>query len=187
MPAGFLERERMDEHRPRPSAQRRGDLARQQRRRRPRHEHLDPPLVQQPPHEPLPSRHELDLVEAPCDRRAGRLGREQAGVLVENEAELARGEVDQSLVLERQVGRQRRRAALGDQLTADLVQERGLPGTPHPEHGGGLARKPDSTVNAARRMRRRGGAQGLDKRFTEDLPEPGSGRFHEILLMRRRI
>ena len=53
MAAGFLERERMNEHRPRPSAQRRGDLARKQCRRRPRHEHLGASRVQQPAHEPL--------------------------------------------------------------------------------------------------------------------------------------
>ena len=187
MAAGFLERERMNEHRPRPSAQRRGDLARKQCRRRPRHEHLGASRVQQPAHEPLPSRHELDLVEAPQDGRAGRLGREQAGVFVENEAEVARGKIEQSLILERQVGHLRQGTAPGDDLGADLVQERGLPGATHPDDSRGLAGKPESTTNATGRVRRRWSAQRLGKLLAERLPEPGSGRFHYILLLRRRI
>ena len=106
------------------------------------------PRVQQPAHEPFPSRHELDLVEAPQDGRAGRLCREQAGVFVENEAEVARGKIEQSLILERQVGHQRQGTAPGDDVCADLVQERGLPCATHPDDGRGLAGKPESTTNA---------------------------------------
>ena len=173
MATGLLERERMDEHRPRPPPQRRRDLSRQQVCRRPGHEHLRSLLVEQPPHEPLPSRHELDLVEAPQHRRIGLLGGKQAGVLVENDPEVVRGESDQPLVLERQVGRKGQRAVPGRRFAANLMQERGLPGAAHPDDGRGFSRKPDSTVNVARRVRGRGGAQEFGKLLAEQLPKPG--------------
>ena len=83
--------------------------------------------------------------------------------------------------------RQRQGTALGDDLTANLMRELGLPGASHADDGGGLAWEPDSPANAARRMRRQGSVQGLSKPFAEYLREPGSGRSHGILLMRRRI
>jgi len=65
VPLRLFEAEREDGYFPGPPPHRGRDLAREERSRRARHEQLDFLRVKEPPHETLPARDDLDLVEAP--------------------------------------------------------------------------------------------------------------------------
>lgn len=103
----FGEAERVEHHRPRAAAQRRSDLTRKQRGRGTGHHDFGATPVQEAPHEALPARHGLDLVEAPEHRaRAVRVGH-AAAVLLQQKSELRAIQPRQEFVLEVHVRHER--------------------------------------------------------------------------------
>ena len=97
----LLEAEWMDQNLPGTAPQRSGDLSRQQGGRRPGDEDTGAFGVEQSPDEPLPSGHDLNLVETPRDGRgAVTRPRKPAVVLADQRAEVRGVETSQALVFE---------------------------------------------------------------------------------------
>ena len=88
VPQGLLEAERMDHHLPRAPAHRRRHLAAQERSRGAAQEQLDLLRVEHPPHEPLPSRDHLNLVQAEGHRLLLTEGRIPPVVLLDQHVQL---------------------------------------------------------------------------------------------------
>ena len=168
----LFEAEGMHRHLPRPASERGCDLARQEGRRRSGDEHLGTLGIEEAPDEPLPPRHDLDLVEVPGHRRAVvRVGK-PAVVLGQQQVEAGRVEVREALVLERDVRQSLAGGALRHALPAKLVQERRLAGAAHAGHDRDLAGKPHPAEDAARGELGQGFPHRVGELLAEDSPQP---------------
>ena len=177
----LVEPERVHEHLPCPAAQRGGDLAGQQRRGGTGDEHLHGFGIQQPTHETLPAGRQLDLVEAPHDRRSARSRGRKALVFVEEQVQMATLQSGEPLVLERNTGRPGRVCARRQELLPQLVQEGGLAGPAHADPRGRLAREPHKPVHAAGGMGGRRRLYGAGDLFGQHLPKGCRDCFQDPL------
>ena len=131
----------MNQDLPSSSPQLSSDLAGEKRGGRTGDSDLGSLGVQQPSDKPFPVANKLNFVEMPDDRSAAIEIRESPKVLVHKQAELVSADSGQPLVLEGDVRRSSQRHAAFDGLAAQLMQESGLPGPAHPDHGSDLARE----------------------------------------------
>lgn len=113
--------------------------------------------------EAFPSRHRLDLVEAPHHGLAPAQSRESTIVLLDQDVELVRPEPRELLVFEVDERQTLARHPGGQPLAAELMEKRCLARAPHPDDGRRLSTQGYRSVDPARGAFRDRPAQRVGK------------------------